>query len=705
MDNMQKAFKRKSALRKFADGGIFRSEVDGVPTFSDKRSAGVGAIPYAPKGGTFSVMGSEPAPVAAPPTLRMPTQAMADPVAAAGRPPTPTPAPVPTSSPKSPTGLRPLGNDTETVRRNLDRFSTFERMAGRSGYYADGGKVEKDHPKPTPEMLGDGAAAAVGRRLRDRGRDLDAQLDAMVDPKGKKPERMASGGEVDGPGGPVDDKVPAMLSDGEYVLPADTVDAVGTDTLDALRYATHDFDQTKGSKQGLRPKMADGGFMDVFKRPKNPVSVRYTDPNTGEQQILGVTEDGPDRTPTLKDTFKAAISGGDVGAPKPAPLRVEAPAAPPAAAPVDTQAAVRDLDRQQGNLRTGQLPSKESGFAVRPEYSTADSVVMGRKNPNAGQPDQSAEQFIGVGKPAPPEDPLLKEVRAGLRSRPSVQLPRQPSSGASAINERYDQLAKDARSAFTSDLGKGNLTRRLLQIEQARNSALGEDARNRTGLRGQDINAANAAAQLEETARANALDTLVSLRQQDNAASSARSSAAAKLQQEAAKAEEAVRENQEKANTAIASTVETRYKDNPELGQRVYSLIQAAGKEKIADIHNAEPGVRAAMIEDLVTMAEQQIRIDNGQGFFGTQSAGDLDQIAEQRPVSLFADAWAGMDPYDALQAKTKGLFGLDDTVYVTDSGRPVQASEVRRGLRDDRVIRDQIAGAAARREARERNR
>lgn len=46
-------------------------------------------------------------------------------------------------------------------------------------------------------------------------------------------------GAIRGPGGPVDDKIPAMLSDGEYVLPADTVKAIGKDKLDKLVKSTH----------------------------------------------------------------------------------------------------------------------------------------------------------------------------------------------------------------------------------------------------------------------------------------------------------------------------------------------------------------------------------------------------------------------------------------------------------------------------------
>lgn len=51
--------------------------------------------------------------------------------------------------------------------------------------------------------------------------------------------RMANGGEVDGPGGPVDDKIPAMLSDGEYVIPADVVKAKGVEFFDNLKNKYH----------------------------------------------------------------------------------------------------------------------------------------------------------------------------------------------------------------------------------------------------------------------------------------------------------------------------------------------------------------------------------------------------------------------------------------------------------------------------------
>lgn len=70
---------------------------------------------------------------------------------------------------------------------------------------------------------------------------------------------LRAGGPVKGPGGPTDDKIPAMLSNGEYVLPADTVQAVGKERLDALRAKTH---TPVPAGMGAR---ANGGYSgDVF---------------------------------------------------------------------------------------------------------------------------------------------------------------------------------------------------------------------------------------------------------------------------------------------------------------------------------------------------------------------------------------------------------------------------------------------------------
>lgn len=79
------------------------------------------------------------------------------------------------------------------------------------------------------------------------------------------PEKdISDGGEVVGPGGPTSDKVgPVMISDEEYVLPADTVKAVGKENLDRLRLATHKFVDPKNKPDVENPlrKLADGGTL------------------------------------------------------------------------------------------------------------------------------------------------------------------------------------------------------------------------------------------------------------------------------------------------------------------------------------------------------------------------------------------------------------------------------------------------------------
>jgi len=61
-----------------------------------------------------------------------------------------------------------------------------------------------------------------------------------------------AGGKVKQGTGPTADDVPAMLSKGEYVLPADTVKAVGVKNLDHLRETSHNPANRAGTSHGKR---------------------------------------------------------------------------------------------------------------------------------------------------------------------------------------------------------------------------------------------------------------------------------------------------------------------------------------------------------------------------------------------------------------------------------------------------------------------
>lgn len=142
---------------------------------------------------------------------------------------------------------------------------------------ADGGVVDHMSGKSREQQLKEATGHSIPAKAPGPGQpDFRNVKSTSQTTYGQKPKSalqrlfgMADGGEapdgeIKGPGGPTDDKVgPVMLSDGEYVLPADTVEAIGKDKLDAIREATHKF--VDSDDDG----MANGGFLDeVTKRAK-----------------------------------------------------------------------------------------------------------------------------------------------------------------------------------------------------------------------------------------------------------------------------------------------------------------------------------------------------------------------------------------------------------------------------------------------------
>lgn len=81
-----------------------------------------------------------------------------------------------------------------------------------------------------------GASGALDGMFADGGKVRGGRA-AAVARSGIKRKDMTGGGKVRGPGGPTDDKVPAWLSDEEFVLNADAVKMVGEDKLQAINAA------------------------------------------------------------------------------------------------------------------------------------------------------------------------------------------------------------------------------------------------------------------------------------------------------------------------------------------------------------------------------------------------------------------------------------------------------------------------------------
>jgi hypothetical protein len=109
---------------------------------------------------------------------------------------------------------------------------------------------------------------------------------------------LDGGGHIRGAGTSTSDSIPAMLSDGEYVVKADAVSRVGVDHLDAINSGTAHF--------------ADGGTVKKAPDFTGSLSVTY-DPNTGGAWVNGNLY--PPGSPFLNDPrIKAAIarSKGDM---------------------------------------------------------------------------------------------------------------------------------------------------------------------------------------------------------------------------------------------------------------------------------------------------------------------------------------------------------------------------------------------------------
>ena len=131
--------------------------------------------------------------------------------------------------------------------RNLP-VESWDYKAGIADGGSHVGTYAEDFKRETG--LGDGRAIpmqdAIGLTMKAI-QDLDKKIDALGI-KGKAPKKMKSGGIVRGPGTGTSDSVnaqnvdtgqPIRLSNGEYVLPEDTVRKVGKQALDKLVKATH----------------------------------------------------------------------------------------------------------------------------------------------------------------------------------------------------------------------------------------------------------------------------------------------------------------------------------------------------------------------------------------------------------------------------------------------------------------------------------
>lgn len=116
-----------------------------------------------------------------------------------------------------------------------------------------------------------------------------------------EPVKLATGGFVSGPGGPTDDKIPAMLSNGEYVLNAATVGRIGVANLNKINGG--------GAADGMAsliPKFQAGGEVTA-----SLVSAHeFARSMSGQQYLMGGSAPGPTDCSGFMSAIADVVLGG-----------------------------------------------------------------------------------------------------------------------------------------------------------------------------------------------------------------------------------------------------------------------------------------------------------------------------------------------------------------------------------------------------------
>lgn len=305
---------------------------------------------------------------------------------------------------------------------------------------------------------------------------------------GFDPNRSRAGGSVSGPGTGTSDSIPARLSHGEYVLPADTVRAIGVENLDALRDATHTpvAPQQPGEPQHF---FATGGLVgqnvgDDDERRRNSFGdAAAASRNTGVTQVGSAQRPGilarsfPGTSAAVRgvgDDIRSAYKTGGVGAAIGTGIRT---GAAPAIGMVDDtmRAAGRALDPAATALRTAVTGDPTPIAQVRRQSAATRGVVptaqaATRPATTAGSPARtpqiaslpSVEELVR--RAAAPAATTGTEIRPGIYQHGPGQFSDRPdgmgfSEGFTGNPSQRNIAAMDALAARS----QADVTRRALE--------------------------------------------------------------------------------------------------------------------------------------------------------------------------------------------------------------------------------------------------
>lgn len=225
----------------------------------------------------------------------------------------------------------------------------------------------------------------------------------VFDPRSRQDKRereagLADGGRVRprgfvaGPGTGTSDSIKARLSDGEYVLPADTVQAVGVDALDALKDATHTPVAKPDKNRVGEPLFANAGLVDDERKRNSFGDAAAAANDRGVQQVGAPAAAGGALNPPQKSV--------------PSPVDILRTARGQAQ---DGSVAARSLDRQ--------IAAQESAAATGKALGDAGRAVVGL----FGKPDRGSDVSVFDAPPHPVvPNPTDQRLASGSQQAPGA---------------------------------------------------------------------------------------------------------------------------------------------------------------------------------------------------------------------------------------------------------------------------------------------
>lgn len=259
--------------------------------------------------------------------------------------------------------------------------------------------------------------------------------------------RKTAIGSIRGPGGPTDDMVNAHLSNGEYTLPADTVQAVGKDKLDALIASTH---QPTGRTPAIgqladggmrRPVLgyADGGMLDQQNAAANPnaMSVPGANPNAmgannANPNAMGATTSNPNAmgaTSSNPNAMGADVAAGKAFAEKGTAFQQQTPSIGRMNKPSFTSPAITINYSDDWLPRRNPVPQFADGGEFDPQKTQQQNTD------NTGAGPKIASLLANYGTPIQAAAPVAKAIAGGVAEPFAVAGDKARSFAAGAIGQ------------------------------------------------------------------------------------------------------------------------------------------------------------------------------------------------------------------------------------------------------------------------------